>query len=173
MGAAAEWTEPRRTLRSRPRAALSRSPGAPLPGGPPQHIPRRRPRARRGPRAPPGAAGWPGTVAHKGQNRAYSERFLVHARVHAGLSPTRSPGMISRPTKFIARSTTRMLLLALSGAPWDGAKNCNDRRRNKFQLLIDAAVLLQVRYRFCLSRSLLPYRWWDIFLTKQGSMYIF
>ena len=62
---------------------------------------------------------------------------------------------------------------ALSGAPWDGAKNCNDRRRNKFQLLIDAAVLLQVRYRFCLSRSLLPYRWWDIFLTKQGSMYIF
>ena len=94
----------------------------------------------------------------QGQNRAYSERFLVHARVHAGLSPTRSPGMISRPTKFIARSTTRMLLLALSGAPWDGAKNCNDRRRNKFQLLIDAAVLLQVRYRFCLSRSLLPYR---------------
>ena len=39
---------------------------------------------------------------------------LVHARVHAGLSPTRSPAMISRPTKSIARSTTRMLLLALS-----------------------------------------------------------
>ena len=114
MGAAAKWTEPRRALRSRPRAALSRSPGAPLPGGPPQHIPRRRPRARRGPRAPPGAAGWPGTVAHKGQNRAYSERFLVHARVHAGLSPTSSPAMMSRPTKSIARSTTRMLLLALS-----------------------------------------------------------
>ena len=32
MGSAAEWTEPRGTLRSRPRAALSRSPGAPLPG---------------------------------------------------------------------------------------------------------------------------------------------
>ena len=39
---------------------------------------------------------------------------LVHARVHAGLSPTRSPAMISRPTKPIVRSTTRMLLLALS-----------------------------------------------------------
>ena len=31
MGAAAEWTEPRSTLGSRLRAALSRSPGAPLP----------------------------------------------------------------------------------------------------------------------------------------------
>ena len=31
MGAAAEWTEPRGTLRSRLRATLSRAPGAPLP----------------------------------------------------------------------------------------------------------------------------------------------
>ena len=38
MGATAEWTEPRGTLRARPRAALSRSPGAPLPGLLPRSI---------------------------------------------------------------------------------------------------------------------------------------
>ena len=38
MGAAAEWTAGFGTLRPRPRAALSRSPGAPLPGLLPRNI---------------------------------------------------------------------------------------------------------------------------------------
>ena len=48
MGAAAEWTEPRGTLRSRPRAALSRSPGAPVPGLLPRNILKRLRRRRGG-----------------------------------------------------------------------------------------------------------------------------
>ena len=39
---------------------------------------------------------------------------LVHARVHAGPSPTSSPPMISRPPKAVVGWTRRMLLLALS-----------------------------------------------------------
>ena len=56
-GAAAEPTPGFCHLRSRPRAALSRAPGPPPPAGLPLGIPRRRPCARRGSRAPPGAAG--------------------------------------------------------------------------------------------------------------------
>ena len=39
---------------------------------------------------------------------------LVHARVHAGPSPTSSPPMTSRPPKAVVGWTRRMLLLALS-----------------------------------------------------------
>ena len=48
MGAAAEWTEPRGTLRSRLRATLSRPPGAPLPVLLPRNILKRLRRRRGG-----------------------------------------------------------------------------------------------------------------------------
>ena len=80
MGAAAEWTAGFGTLRSRPRAALSRSPGAPLPGLLPRNILKRLRRRRRGHSTRYLSRGARWTIACDAQKRG----LLAHLSASAG-----------------------------------------------------------------------------------------
>ena len=80
MGAAAEWTEPRGTLRSRPRAALSRSPGAPLPDLLPRNILKRHRRRHGGHSTRYLSRGARWTIACDAQKRG----LLAHLSASAG-----------------------------------------------------------------------------------------
>ena len=80
MGAAAEWTEPRGTLRSRLRATLSRPPGAPLPVLLPRNILKRLRRRRGGHSTRYLSRGARWTIACDAQKRG----LLAHLGASAG-----------------------------------------------------------------------------------------
>ena len=80
MGAAAEWTAGFGTLRSRPRAALSRSPGAPLPGLLPRNILKRHRRRHGGHSTRYLSRGARWTIACDAQKRG----LLAHLSASAG-----------------------------------------------------------------------------------------
>ena len=80
MGAAAEWTAGFGTLRSRPRAALSRSPGAPLPDLLPRNILKRHRRRHGGHSTRYLSRGARWTIACDAQKRG----LLAHLSASAG-----------------------------------------------------------------------------------------
>ena len=80
MGAAAEWTAGFGTLRSRPRAALSRSPGAPLPDLLPRNILKRHRRRHGGHSTRYLSRGARWTIACDAQKRG----LLAHLGASAG-----------------------------------------------------------------------------------------